>query len=168
MKEDTIEDIQETIFALREIFEKVDGHVDQHLLCYIVEAEDMLQNSFVVVFSKLNSFRGESTIGAWIKRIVVNNCINELKRKKLLTNEWDDSYMEYKEESAEHYDVEDVQRIKNAMQKLPNGYKQVFTLYALEGYDHQEIGSILGVSEATSKSQYSRAKKKIRDLLTQT
>ncbi len=130
-----------------------------------MEAEDMLQNSFVVVFTKLHSFRGESTIGAWIKRIVVNNCINELKKRKLLTNEWDDSYMEYSEDTQEEYHDDDVKRIKKALHQLPPGYKQVFTLYALEGYDHQEIGSILGVSETTSKSQYSRAKQKIRQLL---
>jgi RNA polymerase sigma-70 factor (ECF subfamily) len=130
-----------------------------------MEAEDVLQNSFIDVFTKIRSFRGESTIGAWIKRIVINNCINQIKKKKIETNTWDDRYSEIPEESEEKYRIEDVELIKGAIKQLPDGYRAVFSLYAIEGYDHQEIGQILGVTEATSKSQYSRAKKKIRHII---
>lgn len=130
-----------------------------------MEAEDALQNAFIDVFTRIDSFRGESTIGAWIKRIVINTCINQIKKKKLLTNEWDDRYAEVPQEDEKPDDYEDLDMVKDAISKLPDGYRTVFTLYAMEGYDHKEIGQILEVTEATSKSQYARAKQKIRSMV---
>jgi RNA polymerase sigma factor (sigma-70 family) len=130
------------------------------------DAEDALQNAFIDVFTKLDSYRYESTIGAWIKRIVINACINQLKKRRLVTSEWDESIPEPRETEADTGDQEyQVERIKRALQGLPDGYRVVFSLYLLEGYDHAEIGEILQISEATSKSQYSRAKQKIREIL---
>ena len=130
-----------------------------------LDAEDLLQKSFVDVFTKMNSFRYESSIGAWIKRIVVNNCINFLKKRRLQIQSIDDSYLQIADDLPLDRQAVNVKAINKAIKKLPDGYRVVFSLYLFEGYDHQEIGSILGVSEATSKSQYSRAKKKLRDLL---
>ncbi len=129
------------------------------------DAEDLLQSVFVEVFSKLESFRYESSIGAWMKRITVNKCINFLKSKKLALTELTASHdrMEVTEQVAEP--VWSVEKINNAINQLPDGYRVVFSLYAIEGYDHEEIGQILGVTEATSKSQYSRAKAKLREML---
>lgn len=133
------------------------------------EAEDILQNAFLDVFTKLNTFKFESAVGAWIKRIVVNNCINALKKRRLQFSELEDKHGNIK--SDDHLDASaegmSVEAIKNALFELPDGYRVVFSLYMLEGYDHQEIGEILGISEATSKSQYSRAKQRLRDILTQ-
>ena len=131
------------------------------------DAEDTLQTAFVQVFRKIDTFRYESSIGAWIKRIVINHCINSLKKKKLQTSEWDDKYDAIAEENSEPPLAEgtQVKAIKNAMNQLSNGYRTVFNMYALEGYDHQEIASVLGISEATSKSQYCRARKKLKELL---
>lgn len=130
------------------------------------DAEDILQASFVDVFTKISSYRHEASVGAWIKRICINNCINFLKRKRLLTEELDTRYHQVPEgkepEPPLDMRVEDVQR---AMHNLPDGYRVVFSLYAMEGYDHQEIGEILGISESTSKSQYCRARKKIKEYL---
>ena len=130
------------------------------------DAEDLLQSTFVEVFMKLDTFRYESSIGAWIKRITVNKCINFLKSRRLSFQE----LTPYNERSEEPEPVPEVpysvERINHAITELPDGYRMVFTLYAMEGYDHEEIGDILGISEATSKSQYSRAKSKLRDLLT--
>ena len=132
-----------------------------------LDAEDLLQNSFLDVFTKLHSFKQESSIGAWIKRIVINNCINFLKKRRLQIEELQDHYMNTMIEAEE--EVTDfafnVHTINTAVQRLPDGYRVVFTLYLLEGYDHREIGEILNVSEATSKSQYSRAKKKLKEIL---
>ncbi len=130
------------------------------------DAEDAMQNAFIDVFTKLESFRYESTIGAWIKRIVVNTCINHLKKRKLLLSEWDERIPE-PETTAPDLDVQDYQvgKIRSAIQELPDGYRTVFSLYLFEGYDHAEIGEILNISEATSKSQFSRAKQKVRELL---
>jgi RNA polymerase sigma-70 factor (ECF subfamily) len=128
----------------------------------------MLQTSFVHVFTKLDSFRYQSSIGAWIKRIVVNNCINYLKKKKIHFQELEDRYAAVPEDEvgkpADPHGLS-VDAVKRALFELPDGYRVVFSLYMLEGYDHKEIGNILGVSEATSKSQYSRAKAKLRDIL---
>ena len=130
-----------------------------------LDAEDLLQQSFVDVFTKMNSFRYESSIGAWIKRIVVNNCINFLKKRRLQIQSLDDSFLQVADDlPLDRYSI-NVDAINGAIRKLPDGYRVVFSLYLFEGYDHQEIGSILGITEATSKSQFSRAKKKLRDLL---
>ena len=133
-----------------------------------MDAEDILQTSFVYVFMKMDSFRFESTIGAWIKRIVINNCINHIKRKKMRFEARDEGFKQVEDESPEPMIQDsdlDVKKVKMAIGQLPDGYRTVFTLYTMEGYDHQEIGEILDISEATSKSQYSRAKKKLKSLL---
>lgn len=130
------------------------------------DAEDALQNAFVDVFTRLDTFRYESTIGAWIKRIVINSCINQLKKRRLVTADWDESIPEPTDDIIDTGEQEyQVARIKRAMQRLPDGYRTVFSLYLLEGYDHAEIAQILEISEATSKSQFSRAKQKVRELL---
>ena len=131
------------------------------------EAEDMLQEAFSEAFMTLERFRFESTFGTWLKRIVVNKCINEIKRKKtdLMFSDdmahYEGSYKDH-EESLPNVNVE---MIKEAMDKLPDGGRVVFQLYLLEGYDHREIAQILNVSESNSKSQYMRAKNKIREIL---
>lgn len=129
-------------------------------------AEDMLQESFSEAFRKLDTFRYESTFGAWLKRIVVNRCINEIKRKKADLQFFDDMSQFGKTMSEEGGNIEmDIQIIKRAMEHLPNGSRMIFSLYLLEGYDHREIAQILDVSESNSKSQYMRAKRKIKEIL---
>ncbi len=134
-------------------------------------AEDVLQNSFIDIYSKIHSFRFEATVGAWIKRIVVNNCINQLKKRQLDFTELNDNLYHKPDDSAvgnlasDEHGGWDIEKVKKAIHHLPDGYRIVFTLYALEGYDHEEIGEVLGISEATSKSQYSRAKAKLREIL---
>jgi len=131
------------------------------------EAEDMLQESFTYAFSRLGSFRFESSFGAWLKRIVVNTCINHLKKKRvdLVFAEThndpppEDDFVDYEEIKFQ------VEQVNRAVDKLPEGYRIVFSLYLLEGYDHKEIAEILGISESTSKSQFLRAKKKIKEIL---
>lgn len=130
-----------------------------------LDAEDLLQNSFVDVFTKLDTFRYQSSVGAWIKRIVVNNCINFLKKRRLEFEELDNKFHKIKVEETEEFIPINVKAINSALMKLPDGYRVVFSLYMMEGYDHKEIANILNISEATSKSQYSRAKKKLRELL---
>lgn len=132
------------------------------------DAEDLLQNSFVDVFTKLHYFRFDSSIGAWIKRIVINNCINYLKKKRLaLTDIGDREFAAINEEVTDWDEVEfSVKKVQQAIEQLPEGYRVVLSLYLLEGYDHQEIAEILSITPSTSKSQYSRAKKKLRALIT--
>ena len=130
------------------------------------DAEDLLQSSFVDIFTKLHTFRFQSSIGAWIKRIVVNNCINFLKRRRLSIVEMNTNIINLTEpEDPEVIPAWKVDKVRTAMMALPRGYRVVCSLYLLEGYDHKEIAQILDISEATSKSQLSRAKRKLREML---
>ncbi|MGB0985390.1 MAG: RNA polymerase sigma factor [Saprospiraceae bacterium] len=153
-------------FQLYKLYSKAMYNICCRMLNSEADAEDILQNSFMDVFSKLHYFRFESSIGAWIKRIVVNNCINFLKKKRLQIVDIgekdvvDDSKKEVWNDSQLN-----VKEINAAINLLPDGYRVVLNLYLLEGYDHQEIGEILSISASTSKSQYSRAKKKLRGIL---
>lgn len=135
------------------------------------DAEDMLQDSFIYAFQSLKSFRYESSFGSWIKRIVINRCINEIKRRKADLTFFDDmSYFDEAESDEKENGYEEflsVDKIKEAMESLPNGSKMIFSLYLLEGYDHREISQILNVSESNSKSQYMRAKRKVKEILKQ-
>ncbi len=129
------------------------------------EAEDMLQESFTQAFLKLNTFRFESEFGAWIKRIVVNTCINSIKKKKpdITCFEELTRFQRPEEEPEEpDYTVQDVIR---AMERLPHGGRMIFSLYLLEGYDHHEISQIMNVSEATSKTQFMRAINRVVQIL---
>lgn len=132
------------------------------------DAEDMLQEIFIEAFSRLNTFRFESTFGAWLKRITINKCINELRRRKVQLEYRDQPFSEEVADEVEPdntYSELSVERIKHAMGLLPDGYRVVFSLYMLEGYDHEEIACILGISESTSKTQLMRARKKIVEIM---
>lgn len=130
------------------------------------EAADVLQEAFIDAFSRLDSFRQESTFGLWMKQIVVNKSISTLRKRKLDFQSLDESDEPVEEEESEN-DVElQVAAIKQAIGRLPEGYRLVLTLYLLEGYDHEEIAHILRISEATSRSQYLRGKRKLLDYLT--
>jgi RNA polymerase sigma factor (sigma-70 family) len=127
------------------------------------DAEDMLQETFVECFRNIGSFRFESTFGAWLKKILVNKCINQIRKRKvdlLLCESLPETICETEEEVT--YDTG---KIIKGVEMLPDGYRIILTLYLFEGYDHTEISQILGISESTSKSQYSRAKEKLRNLL---
>ena len=152
-------------FELYHLYAKAMYNICLRMVKHEWDAEDLLQNSFVDVFSKLDTFQYKSSIGAWIKRIVLNNCINFLKRKRIKFEELKDQYgLKPIDESIEDCEFS-VQKINQAIFKLPDGYRVVFSLYLMEGYDHKEIGEILGITEATSKSQFSRAKKKLKEML---
>ena len=153
-------------FELYKLYSRAMYNICVRMLGSAENAEDALQNSFVDVFTKLDTFRFESTIGAWIKRIVINNCINALKKRRLEFSELtDNAQMPTEADPSVLEGFLNVPAIQKAIQKLPDGYRTVFNLYALEGYDHEEIGQILSISEATSKSQYSRAKARLREVL---
>jgi RNA polymerase sigma-70 factor (ECF subfamily) len=131
------------------------------------DAEDALQEAFISAFKNLNTYRADATFGAWLKRIVVNKSINVLKKRK---HEWmseDEQWDVAEEEQAGDYkEGLTVERVKKAIEELPDGYRSVLSLYLLEGYDHQEIAGIMAISESTSKSQLNRAKAKLREKLT--
>ena len=132
------------------------------------DAEEALQDAFTEAFMKLNTFRYESTFGSWLKRIVINRSINlAVKRKMVFLGE--DQLKNIPTETEDSKDNDNIQydvgRILKAMESLPNGFRVVFSLYMIEGYDHEEIAGILNISESTSKSQLHRAKAKIKELI---
>jgi len=133
------------------------------------DAEDVLQNAFIDVFTKLHHFRFESAIGAWIKRIVVNNCINFLKKRRLEIVPLEDREVAVSGSASNLNESTDpllnVETIKQAIPLLPEGYRVIFNMYLLEGYDHVEISEILGISVSTSKSQLNRAKAILRKII---
>jgi RNA polymerase sigma factor (sigma-70 family) len=128
------------------------------------DAEDILQETFIDCFRNIGTFRFESTFGAWLKSILINKSINHLRKKKItlvLLENVPDTLTGDEEDEV----VFDTRKVFNCVEMLPDGYRIILTLYLLEGYDHTEISQILGISESTSKSQYSRAKDKLRKML---
>ena len=131
------------------------------------EARDILQESFVDAFRKLPELREVNTFSAWVKRIVVNNCINAIRKKKLDTTELEEGWDTVQEEEDDfEYTRYQAAQVMEAIDELPEGCRSVLNLYLFEGYDHKEIASILGVTESASKAQYSKAKARIRKRLT--
>lgn len=134
-----------------------------------MEAEDIVQESFIKAFSKLHQFKGEVTFGAWLKRIVINKSIDALKSKKHELAELDEVHLKVVDTSFEtEWLVDDavtLDEVKDAIKRLPDKYKYVVMLYLIEGYDHQEISQILNISEVASRTQLSRGKSKLKELL---
>ena len=128
------------------------------------DAQDVLQTAFVQVFKNLDKFKYISTPGSWIKRIVINCCISHCRKQKVIFEELN-ADTNYVDEEFSEYNDELVIKIKEAFKELPLGYRTVLSLYLFEGYDHGEISEILGISRSTSKTQYHRAKKKLKEIL---
>jgi RNA polymerase sigma-70 factor (ECF subfamily) len=129
------------------------------------EAEDILQEGFIKIYKKLNSYRGEGSFEGWIRRIFVNTAIEHFRRKTYqqpITEKHETTveaqYLSVLDELAE-------KDILKLIQELSPGYRTVFNLYVVEGYTHREIGDMLNISEGTSKSQLSRAKLVLQDLV---
>ena len=121
-------------------------------------AEDVIQDSFIKAFSEINKLKNEKAFGGWLRRIVVNKCIDATRNKKLVFADigtLDDRYFEQSEEVDESVDPELIHRL---IKELPDGAREILVLRALEGYKHAEIGEQLGISESTAKTQFFRAK----------
>lgn len=144
-------------------------NVSYRMMGTVEAAEDVLQDAFAEAFRMLHTYRYDSAFGAWLKRIVVNRSINEIKRKKAELVYFEDmgQFNNDTHDDEELHELS-VPAIKKAMEKLPQGNRVIFSLYLLEGYDHREIAQILNTSESNSKSQYMRAKQKIREILNNT
>lgn len=134
------------------------------------DAEDVVQEAFIKAFSKLHQYKAEVTFGAWLKRIVVNKSIDFLKSKKQRLVELEDVHLKVIDtETDDKWLVDDaitLDDVKAAIDRLSEKYKYVVMLYLMEGYDHQEISEILNISEIASRTQLSRGKSKLKELLT--
>ena len=125
------------------------------------EAAEVLQDAFIQVFKNLKKFRYESTLGAWIKTIVVRMAYRHLKSRVV----FEELPPQYNASKIDWGDFLDAEYLEKAIQNLPDGFRTVFTLIEIEGFSHREVGDILGISEGTSKSQLFYAKKKLREML---
>jgi RNA polymerase sigma-70 factor (ECF subfamily) len=130
-----------------------------------MDAEDILQEGFVKLFNNLHKFRGEGSFDGWVRRIFVNTAIESLRRKQLNIADvegMENSIVAKSSNALDNLFEKDLMTITST---LSDGYRTVFHLYAVEGYSHKEIGQKLGITESTSKSQFSRAKAILRDTL---
>jgi len=132
------------------------------------DAEDAMQEAFIKAFKKIDSFKGEVTFGAWLKKIVIHTSIDMLKSVKLDFADVDENYL--KVVSDDNWEVDDqisIEEVKSAISQLPQKYELVLSLFLIEGYDHSEISLILDITEVNSRTQLLRGKKKLKESLKQ-
>lgn len=133
------------------------------------EAEDVVQEAFIKAFTRLHQYKAEVTFGAWLKRIVINKSIDLIKSKKQHMLGLDEVHLKVIDSSYENEwlvdDAITLDEVKVAINQLPDKYKYVVMLFLIEGYDHQEIAEILNITEIASRTQLSRGKVKLRELL---
>lgn len=159
---------QAAMQELYELYSKAMLNTSYRILNRREDAEDAIQEAFVKAFSKLDQYTAEATFGAWLRRIVVNQSINLLKRRDRLDLEGGGQIPDEVAEPTfpERYEErEKLEVIHKAIHLLPDGYRTVFSLYLIEGYDHQEISEILGIGVSSSISQLSRAKNKLKRII---
>ncbi|MBS1743193.1 MAG: sigma-70 family RNA polymerase sigma factor [Bacteroidetes bacterium] len=130
------------------------------------DAEDMLQDGFIKVFTQLHQYRNEGALEGWIRRIIVHTCINILKKNKKFSDSVDIIHansIQVKEDMIPS--IMQAKQVVECIRLLPLGYRTVLNLYAIEGYSHKEIAQMLEIEESTSRSQYTRAKAMLEDVL---
>jgi RNA polymerase sigma factor (sigma-70 family) len=148
--------------AQRQLYE----HYAEYMLgvCYrytksMPDAEDILQEGFVKVFTNLHQYKSEGELGAWIRRIMVNTAINYLKKQSRYQSELSFTDVTLHPVSSDNPELTmNAKELADLVRQLPVGYQTIFNLHAVEGYSHVEIGKILGIQEGTSRSQYARAR----------
>ena len=132
------------------------------------EGEDILQNGFIQVFNKIDAFKSAGSLEGWVRKIIVNTALTSLRRaKKLEANLEIEAIEEITEDTNHMSDALAAKELLKIMQSMPTGFKTVFNLHAIEGYSHKEIGELLGITEGTSKSQFSRAKTYLQKIIPQ-
>jgi RNA polymerase sigma-70 factor (ECF subfamily) len=134
------------------------------------EAEDIMQESFLDAFRRIESYQGDGSFGMWLKRIVVNNALDALRKRKE-TVSIDDSYGDIPEVVEENREEElqfQVAEVKKAIFELPEDYRIILSLFLLEGYDHEEISEILSISNQLSRTRFSRARARLLEILRST
>jgi RNA polymerase sigma factor (sigma-70 family) len=130
------------------------------------DAEDMLQEGFIKVFMQIRQFQNRGALEGWIRKIMVHTCINSLKKNKKFSESVDIIYansIHVREDAIPS--ILQAKQVVECIRMLPMGYKTVLNLYAIEGYSHKEIGDMLDIEESTSRSQYTRAKAMLEDIL---
>jgi len=161
---------QKAQFQIYKLYYKAMYNTSLRIVNNTMEAEDIMQESFLTAFEKINTFSGTVSFGAWLKKIIVNRSIDTLRRNSKVIFEditsVSDATVISNEDPADYLEnTEKVQEMLQAIKHLPDGCRIVLSLYLLEGYDHEEIGEILSISPLTSRSQFSRAKQRLIAIL---
>ncbi len=153
---------------LYRLYSKAMFNISVRILNDEEEAADVLQEAFLDAFSRIADFRQETTFGMWMKQIVINKSISQLRKRKMELISLGDTDVESipdnEQDDTEELELQ-VQQVRAAIHQLPDGYRVVLSLYLLEGYDHEEISHILRISENTSRTQLMRAKRKLIEIL---
>ena len=155
---------QKAQFQLYKLYYKSMYSVCLRIVNDDMEAEDVMQEAFLSAFRKMDTYRGEVSFGAWLKKIVVNRSLDVLKKRKVKFEEINERTTEMEDYQMPVKEL-DAKVLKQAIQQLSDGYRIVLSLYLIEGYDHEEISQILGISNSASRTQLLRAKNKLRELL---
>ncbi|RVU26014.1 RNA polymerase sigma factor [Sandaracinomonas limnophila] len=145
--------------AQNELFKKYAGKMLSVCKRYVgemMEAEEVLMEGFMIVFAKISDFKEAGSLEGWIRRIMVNESLMHIRKRKMIWVELEDK-IEVSDPEAVLFELE-AEEIFRMISNLPDGFRTVFNLYAIEGYSHQEIAEMLGISVGTSKSQLSRAR----------
>lgn len=133
------------------------------------EGEDLLQEVFVLVYRKLESFKGEAALGTWIHRLAANCCVDYLRsrqrRLQAASQPLDEAVGFAEPAPGRRLDRVDQLDLERAIAELPPGYRAAFVLHDVEGYDHSEVARLLGIAEGTSKSQVHKARLRLRERL---
>jgi RNA polymerase sigma-70 factor (ECF subfamily) len=146
----------------RELYKRFSGKMMAVCLRYAssrMEAEDMLQEGFIKVFDNIGKFKMEGSLEGWVRRIMVNNAINKIRANKIKFEELGNVSDDFLQHDKNIIDKMSEQDILKLISQMPQGYKYVFNMYAIEGLSHKEIADNLGIEEASSRSQYAKAKK---------
>lgn len=139
--------------------------VSKNIIKDDMRAEEAMQDAFLAAFDRLEEFKGEVTFGAWLKKIVINKSLDYLKKDKMYDKMSSSDDLSIVEELEELDITEKLEAIKKALEKLPDNYRIIFSLYYLEGYDYEEISEILNLSNTNSRVMLNRAKNKLVTLL---
>ncbi|MDX9929145.1 MAG: sigma-70 family RNA polymerase sigma factor [Bacteroidales bacterium] len=156
---------QKAQFQVYKLYYKAMYNTSLRIVNNTMEAEDIMQEAFLSAFEKIGTYSGTVSFGAWLKRIVINKSLDALNRRKMILEDID-RYDYIRDESPDEIESKEnfenrLEAVKEAIEKLPDGYRVILNLYLIEGYDHDEIGQILGISSSTSRSQLSRARQKL-------
>jgi RNA polymerase sigma factor (sigma-70 family) len=156
---------QKAQFQIYKLYYKAMFNTSLRIVTDTMEAEDIMQESFLSAFEKIETYSGTVSFGAWLKKIVINRSLDTLNKRKTIFEDID-YHVGIKDETGEDLAQKEdldvrVEEVKEAIERLPDGYRIILSLYLLEGYDHDEIAEILSITSSTSRSQLSRAKQKL-------
>lgn len=151
-------------FEIYKLYAKAMYNTAQRILNNSVEAEDAMQEAFLKAYANIGEFRFESTFGSWLRRITVNISLDYLRKRKVVFEEISDHQNNIPDEESLEQPIPDevtILKIKKLVSALPDGYRTIITLHLFEGFDHEEISEITGITPSASRSQYCRARKKL-------